>query len=193
MKMMRSHVMTKAHSRIATRIYFGGAFLIVIRSDWSWFALDMFADAAVYGLALYAVGKPHSLKRRAAFSSGIFKAILGLLVVGEVIGHLLYGSEPWSLVMIMVGAAALAANVSCLWLLRKQRRGEVHIRASWIFTRTDALANLGTILGGGLVRATGSALPDLIVGAAISLLVLHGSFEIIRDAASERPSRAGAK
>ena len=87
--------------------------------------------------------------------------------------------------MIMVGAAALAANVSCLWLLRKQRRGEVHIRASWIFTRTDALANLGTILGGGLVVATRSALPDLIVGAAISLLVLHGSFEIIRDAASE--------
>jgi hypothetical protein len=32
----------------------------------------------------------------------------------------------------------------------------------------------------------------LIVGAAIALLVLHGSFEIIRDAASERPSRAGA-
>jgi Co/Zn/Cd efflux system component len=94
--------------------------------------------------------------------------------------------------MMMAGAAALAANVSCLWLLREQRRGEVHIRASWIFTRTDALANLETILGGGLVLATRSALPDLIVGAAIALLVLHGSFEIIRDAASERPSRAGA-
>jgi Co/Zn/Cd efflux system component len=156
-------------------------------------SLDMFADAAVYGLALYAVGKPHSLKRRAAFTSGIFQAILGLLVVGEVIGHLLYGSEPWSLVMIMAGAAALAANVSCLWLLRKQRGGEVHIRASWIFTRTDALANLGTILGGALVLATRSALPDLIVGAAISLLVLHGSFEIIRDAAREKSSGAGAK
>lgn len=89
------------------------------------------------------------------------------------------------LAMIMVGAAALAANVSCLWLLRKQRRGEVHVRASWIFTRTDALANLGTILGGDLVLAIRSALPDSIVGAAISLVVLHGSFEIIRDAASE--------
>lgn len=149
-------------------------------------SLDMFADAAIYGIALYAVGKLHSVKRRAAFTSGIFQGVLGLMVVGEVIRRFLYGSEPTSLVMIMVGAAALAANVGCLWLLRKQRRGEVHMRASWIFTRTDALANLGTILAGGLVLAARSALPDLIVGAAISLIVLHGSFEIIRDAASER-------
>jgi Co/Zn/Cd efflux system component len=93
---------------------------------------------------------------------------------------------------MLVGAGALAANVSCLWLLQKQRRGDVHIRASWIFTRTDALANLGSILGGGLVLATRNALPDLIVGAAISMVVLYGSFEIIRDAALE-PSEAGAK
>jgi Co/Zn/Cd efflux system component len=155
-------------------------------------SLDMLADAAIYGIALYTVGKPNSAKRRAAFTSGIFQGVLGLLVVGEVIRHFLYGSEPASLVMMMVGTAALAANVSCLWLLRKQRRGEVHIRATWIFTRTDALANLGTILGGGLVLATRNALPDLIVGAAISMIVLYGSFEIIRDAALE-PSEAGAK
>jgi len=154
-------------------------------------SLDILADATVYGIALYAVGKPDSAKRRAAFTSGILQGVLGLLVVGEVIRRFLYRSEPASLVMIMLGAAALAANVSCLWILRKQRRGEVHIRASWIFTRTDALANLGIIIGGGLVLATRSALPDLIVGAAISLAVLCGSFEIIRDVASEKPTEAG--
>ena len=151
----------------------------------------MFADAAVYAIALYAVGKLHSVKRRAAFVTGILQGALGLLIVGEVIRRFLYGSEPRSLVMMMVGAAALAANVSCLWLLRKQRRGEVHIRASWIFTKTDTLANLGTILGGGLVLVTRSALPDLIAAAAISLIVLYGSHKIIRDAGSERNSDAG--
>ena len=155
-------------------------------------SLDMLADAAIYGIALYAVGKPNIAKRRAAFTSGIFQGLLGLLVVAEVIRRFLYGSEPASLAMIMVGAAALAANVSCLWLLRKQRRGEVHIRASWIFTKTDSLANLGTILAGGLVLATRSAQPDLIVGAAVSLVILYGSFEIIRYAASE-PAEAGIK
>jgi cation diffusion facilitator family transporter len=154
-------------------------------------SLDMLADAAIYGIALYAVGKGDSTKRRAAYASGIFQGVLGLLVVGEVIRRFLYGSEPMSLAMIVIGGVALAANVSCIWLLRKQRRGEVHIRASWIFTRTDALANLGTIVGGTFVLLTRSALPDLIVGAAISLVVLHGSFEIIRDVATEKSSVAG--
>jgi Co/Zn/Cd efflux system component len=153
----------------------------------------MLADSAIYGIALYAVGKPASAKRTAALTSGIFQGVLGLLVVSEVIRHFLYGSEPTSLVMIIVGAAALAANISCLWFLRKQRRGEVHIRASWIFTRTDALTNFGTIVGGGLVLATRSALPDLIVGAAISLVVLYGSLEIVRDVMTEKLSEAGTK
>jgi cation diffusion facilitator family transporter len=156
-------------------------------------SLDMLADGAVYGVALCAVGKSNFAKRTAAFTSGIFQGVLGLLVVGEVIRHFIYGSEPTSLVIIMVGAAALAANISCLWLLRKQRRGEVHIRASWIFTRTDALANLGTIFGGALVLATRCALPDLIVGAAISLVVLYGSFEIVRDVAAKKLSEAATK
>jgi hypothetical protein len=42
------------------------------------------------------------------------------------------------------------------------------------------------MFGGGLVLATRSALPDLIVGAAISLVVLYGSFEIVRDVAAEK-------
>jgi hypothetical protein len=42
-------------------------------------SVDMFADAAVYGIALYAVWKPHFLKRRAAFITGIFQGVLGWL------------------------------------------------------------------------------------------------------------------
>jgi cation diffusion facilitator family transporter len=155
-------------------------------------SLDMLADASIYGIALYVVGKSNSIKRQAAFLSGIFQGVLGLLVSSDVIRRFLFGSEPKSLAMIVVGTTALSANVTCLWLLRKQRHGEVHIRASWIFTRTDALANLGTILGGGLVLATRSAIPDLIVGSAICLVVLNGSFEIIREAASTRPSKFSA-
>ena len=43
-------------------------------------SLDMLADAAIYGIALYTVAKPNSAKRRAAFTSGIFQGVLGLLV-----------------------------------------------------------------------------------------------------------------
>jgi cation diffusion facilitator family transporter len=149
-------------------------------------SLDMLADAAIYGIALYAVGKSNSAKRRAAFTSGIFQGVLGLFVAGDIIRRFLFGSEPVSLAMIAIGAAALAANLACLWRLQKQRHGEVHIRASWIFTRTDALANVGTILAGALVLVTKNRVPDLIIGAIICLVVLAGCFEIIRAAVSDR-------
>jgi Co/Zn/Cd efflux system component len=42
----------------------------------------------------------------------------------------------------------------------------------------DALANLGIIFGGALVLVTRSALPDLVVGAAISLVVLYAALKL---------------
>ena len=41
------------------------------------------------------------------------------------------------------------------------------MRASWIFTRSDVIANVGVVLAGLLVLVTNSRWPDLIVGAAI--------------------------
>ena len=86
--------------------------------------------------------------------------------------------------MIAVGTLALVANLTCLALLAKHRDGEVHMRASWIFSVNDVLANLGVIAGGLLVSVTGSRWPDLVIGAAITLLVLRGGLRILRETRS---------
>lgn len=44
------------------------------------------------------------------------------------------------------------------------------------------LANLGVIAAGLLVAWSGSPIPDLLIGSAISLLVLHGGWRILREA-----------
>ena len=77
-------------------------------------------------------------------------------------------------------ALALLANVSCLFLLAKHRDGEAHMRASWIFSTNDVLANLGVMAAGALVAWTGSHVPDLLVGIAVSALVLLGAYRIFR-------------
>lgn len=149
-------------------------------------SLDMFADAAVYGIGLYAVGHSVVRKVRAARASGISQCVLGLGVVAEVIHRVIAGSEPLSRLMVGIGAAALAANLCCLALLSKHRDGDVHMRASWIFSANDVLANLGVIVAGVLVAALGSPLPDLIIGGVISALVIRGGVRIIADARRER-------
>lgn len=144
-------------------------------------SLDMLADATVYGIGLYAVGRSIAHKARAAYASGIFQCVLGAAVVVEVIHRVLAGSEPASLLMIGVGTLALAANLGCLVLLSKHREGEVHMRASWIFSANDVLANVGVIVAGVLVVYLGSPIPDLVIGFIVSAFVVRGGVRIIAD------------
>jgi Co/Zn/Cd efflux system component len=66
--------------------------------------------------------------------------------------------------------------------LRPFQSGEVHLRATWIFTRADVIASVGVIASGLLLLGTGSRYPDLIVGAAIGMYVVKEAFEILREA-----------
>jgi Co/Zn/Cd efflux system component len=144
-------------------------------------SLDMLADASVYGVALCAVGRSHRLQVRSAVASGLMQMALGLGVLCEVIRRFAFGSEPVSVLMLTVGSAALAANISCLCLLAKHRKGGVHMRASWIFSTNDVLANLGVIASGLLVMWLGNRYPDLLVGTVISVVVFGGGCRILRD------------
>lgn len=155
-------------------------------------SLDMLADASVYGIALYAVGRSRGLQANAATAGGVLQIALGLGVLVEVVRRFLYGSDPVSMLMMAVGAIALVANVSCLMLIAKHREGGIHMRASWIFSTNDVIANVGVIISGGLVMYLGNRLPDLIIGAVISAVVLRGGVQILREAKEARQGELGA-
>ncbi|MBK8971900.1 MAG: cation transporter [Hahellaceae bacterium] len=143
-------------------------------------SLDMFADAAVYGVALFAVGHSTRMKLRAAHLSGWFQVILALGALSEVVRRLVYGSDPISGLMMSFGLVALAANVLCLLLIAKSRDSGAHMKASWIFSANDVIANLGVILAGFLVAWTGSRYPDLVIGLMIGVVVLNGARRILK-------------
>jgi len=84
--------------------------------------------------------------------------------------------------MITISALALVANAACVVLLRKHRHGEIHMRASWIFSTTDVQVNASVIVAGLLVMLTGSAWPDLVIGAAVCTLVIRGGLRILKQA-----------
>lgn len=149
-------------------------------------SLDMLADAMVYGSALFVIGKTAMAKANSAMLSGVFQMLLGFGVIIEVVRRFIFGSEPISTVMIVISLFALAANIVCLVLLNKHKQGEVHMRATWIFSKNDVIANLGVITAGLLVAYFDSAIPDLIIGAIISVVVLYGSYQIFSEAIKAR-------
>jgi cation diffusion facilitator family transporter len=142
--------------------------------------LDMGADAAVYLLALLAVGASAQRKVEAAQFAGRVQLALAFLAIAEVGRRLVMGSAPEPPVMLVVSLAALAVNIGCLAMLRRHREGEVHLQAAWIFSATDVQANLGVLGAAVLVDVLDSPVPDLVIGLAISLLVLRGALRIRR-------------
>lgn len=142
-------------------------------------SLDMFADAAVYGTALYAVGRASRMKVKAAHLAGWLQLALALGALFEVGRRYLFGSEPTSMLMIGVGALALVANAACLVLVARHRDRGAHMTASYIFSANDVLANLGVIAAGALVAWTGSRIPDLVIGGVIGIVVLNGARRIL--------------
>jgi Co/Zn/Cd efflux system component len=133
----------------------------------------------VYGVALYAVGRAAAMKRTAARLAGWLQLLLALGALFEVGRRFLFGSDPTSTLMMAVGLLALVANVACLVLIGRHRDRGSHMKASYIFSANDVLANLGVIVAGVLVAVTGSAYPDLLVGTLIGLLVLNGARRIL--------------
>ncbi len=148
--------------------------------------LDMLADAAVYGLSLYAVGRPPVAKVRAALGAGYAQLALAAAAIAKLGFALVHGSAPEAVPMVGVSLLALAVNVRSLAILKRHRHGEVHLRAAWIFSATDVQVNLAVILGAALVTLTRSGIPDLVVAAGICVLILRGVMRILREAHRER-------
>ncbi|GBO88269.1 cation transporter [Marinobacter salsuginis] len=142
-------------------------------------SLDNFADAAVYGLALYAVGHSVKMQVRAAHLAGVLQLILAVGALAEVVRRFVFGSEPESLAMMGIAFIALIANTTCLLLISKHREGGAHMKASWIFSANDVVINLGVITAGALVAWTGSNYPDLIIGSIAGIIVLNGARRIL--------------
>lgn len=142
-------------------------------------ALDNLADASVYGLSLYAVGKPQYYKALAARVSGWLLIALSTALLIEILRRFLGDAEPLGPAMMVVAAVNAGLNLICLKLLRKHRGQGVHFDASWIFTSNDMLINLGIVLSGTLVMFTGSSIPDLVIGLLTVTVAYKGSSGIL--------------
>jgi Co/Zn/Cd efflux system component len=178
----------------------GGMFVVEMVSGWRAESmgliadgLDMGADAAVYLLALLAVGAAESRKLRAARFAGHVQLALAVLALIELGRRAIMGSQPEAPTMVGISLLALAVNVACLVVLRRHRHGEVHLEAAWIFSATDVQANLGVLLAAALVALLDSAIPDLVIGLVVCGLVLRGAIRIgrrVRAAEGKAPSDA---
>ena len=149
--------------------------------------LDNLADASVYAVSLYAVGRAAMVKVRAARLSGYLLLGLAALLLVEVLRRFAGGEEPVGLAMMGIAAANATLNLVCLRLLRRHRGEDVNFKASAIFTNNDSIVNGSIVLSGALVMWLGSNIPDLLLGVVVAAIAANGGREILREASEALP------
>ena len=148
-------------------------------------SLDMLGDAFVYAISIYAIGRSTRWNASIALIKGTVMAVFGIGVIAQAFFRFLSPSVPVAETMGIVGGLALGANIICATLLMRHRHDDINMRSTWLCSRNDVIANIGVLIAAGSVAITESKYPDLLVGAAISLLVLRSSFSVLRESLRE--------
>jgi len=153
-------------------------------------SLDFLGDGSISLLGLLALHWTARGRARVALSQGIFLGVLGVGVIAFAIWRALHATLPEAELMGAIGMVALAVNVGSALLLLRYRNGDANVRAIWLFSRNDAVANVAVIVAALLVGLTGRSWPDLAVAGVIALLFLHSAYEIVGSAWRELASGA---
>jgi Co/Zn/Cd efflux system component len=145
-------------------------------------SIDMFGDASVYALSLYALNRGPQWRVGAALVKGALILVFGLWVLIEVGLNILYGVTPMASIMVGIGTLALAANLTCLALLWPFRRQDLNMSSTFECSRNDVIANVGVLVAAAGVSMAASGWPDIVVGLLIAALFLRSAVRVVREA-----------
>lgn len=148
-------------------------------------AVDFAGDAANYALSLAVLAFAAEWQSRAALVKGWSMGAYGVFVLGKTAWNALAGTTPEPATMAAIGMLALLANTSVALMLFAFRTGSANMRAVWLCSRNDAIANVAILLAAAGVFGSGSRWPDLMVALMIAALALWASVSVVRQANRE--------
>src|SRR3954454_760176 len=118
----------------------------------------------------------------AALVNGVLLVAVAVLVFVEAIGRL---SDPPSVEgggVLAIGLIGLAGNAAATVVLIAGDREDLNLEGVLRHSAADALGSLGVVVSAVVVLATGWLYADPIAGLLIGVLVLAGSWGLVRDA-----------
>lgn len=147
-------------------------------------AADFVEDSVVYLLALIMAGSTAEAERRFGILVAGLMMLPGGMAAWQVMAQLRDPVTPDGTAIWAVSGLALVVNLLSAAVILSARRGpapeSLGLRAAWLSSRNDALANIAMIGAGGLVALTGRGWPDMITGIGVAVLHLSGGLAILR-------------
>jgi cobalt-zinc-cadmium efflux system protein len=150
---------------------------------------DIMGLGLAWGAAALATRKPTPRFtygfRSASIMAALANAMLLLLATGIILREALaHFSDPRPVaavpVMVVAGVGVLINGLSA-WLLMGNAK-DINVRGAFLHLLADAAVSLGVMLGGGLILFTGKQWIDPAISVVISLVIVWGSWGMLREA-----------
>ena len=151
------------------------------------------SDIGAIGLGLFAAtvaARPargqrtfgyHRSEILAALVNGVTLVVVAVLIVLEAAGRLADPPTVEGLGVLVVSLLGLAGNLAATLVLAGGDREDLNLEGVLRHSAADALGSVGVLAAGAVVLTTGWAYADPIAGLLIALLILLGSWRLVRE------------
>jgi cobalt-zinc-cadmium efflux system protein len=117
----------------------------------------------------------------AALANGCSLVLISIFIFIEAYGRLQAPPQIDSGIMLIVAIAGLVGNIVMIRILGHDH-GNLNIKSAWLHVVGDALTSVGVIIAAVVIRYTGWYLIDPIVSTVVGLVIIVGSFGVIKEA-----------
>jgi Co/Zn/Cd efflux system component len=149
-------------------------------------SIDFLEDTSVNLLILLALGWSLRARSMVGMVLAVILLVPGLAALWTVWQKMASPLPPEPITLSVVGAGALAVNVTCAFILARFRKASGSLtRAAFLSARNDAYANIAIIAAGFVTAYTLSIWPDVIVGLGIAAMNAGAAKEVWETARAE--------
>lgn len=153
----------------------------------------MLADVASLGLAVVVARlaqrpataeRTYGLLRLEVFAAFINGAVLLVIAVGIGVEAFRRFSAPPQIhagILLVIAGIGLAANLVSAKILHHGHDHSLNQRGAYLHVLSDVLGSVGAIVAGVVVIATGWTLADPIISVGIGLLIVNGSWRLVKE------------
>ncbi len=150
-------------------------------------SIDFLEDTSVNLLILFALGWSLRARSTVGMVLAVILLVPGLAALWTAWQKISSPLPPEPITLSVVGAGALAVNLTCaLILVRFRQQSGSLTKAAFLSARNDAYANIAIIAAGLVTSITWSIWPDVIVGLGIAAMNATAAKVVWQAARAER-------
>ena len=124
--------------------------------------------------------------RGSSILAALFNAVFLLLTVGAISWEaILRFADPAPVagkIVMVVAAIGIVVNGVTAWLFASGQKDDINLRGAFLHMASDALVSAGVVAAGFVILATGWLWLDPLTSLAVNLVIVWGTWGLLRDA-----------